>query len=235
VNKLTDASQLLIQIIPLSWAAAVSPTALSLFLVMMTLTDNPKLAGLSFYFGAIVVLLLTVFIGIVMGNSLTLTGHSDPATIAAIDLFLGAILVLLGIRNLFGKERENSGALKKYLDVEVNASKFTKFRRYFTVGLLTFLINFSTAIFVLAAGRQIGLADAGLISNVTAILVLTIITLVVIELPLMFFFILPKTAEKVMQPMKTWISNNGNYLIAGFLIIIGLFVIYNGLGRLGMV
>jgi threonine/homoserine/homoserine lactone efflux protein len=233
---LTDASSLLIQIIPLSWAAAVSPTALSLFLVMMSLTDNRKLAGLSFYLGAIVVLLVTVFIGIVLGNSLTSSGHSDPATIAAIDLFLGAILVLLGIRNLFSKGHENSaGALFKYLNVENITSNFSKFRRFFTVGFLTFLINFSTAIFVLAAGRQIGLANAGVGPEIAAILVLTIITLVVVEVPLIFFLALPKTADKVVEPINQWIKKNGNNLIAAFLIAIGLFVIYNGLGRLGMV
>ncbi len=233
---MTDISSLLIQIIPLSWAAAVSPTALSLFLVMMSQTDNPKLAGLSFYFGAIVVLLITVFIGILLGNGLTLSGHSDPMTIAAIDLFLGAILVLLGIRNLFNKGAESSGrALFKYLNVDSTATIFTKFKRFFTVGLLTFLINFSTAIFVLAAARQIGLANAGLFPDIAAILLLTMITLVLIELPLLFFFIMPETAAKLMNPVNKWISSNGNYLIAAFLLFIGLLIIYNGAVRLGLV
>ncbi|MGO9388270.1 MAG: GAP family protein [Methanobacterium sp.] len=227
-------SQLLIQIIPLSWAAAVSPTALSLFMVMMSITDNPKLAGLSFYFGAIIVLLVTVIIGILLGNGLSSTGHSDPGTIACIDLFLGAILVLLGIRSLFSKGGESGGsALFKYLNVESTASNFSKFTHFFTVGLLTFLINFSTAIFVLAAARQIGVTKAGLFTDIFSILVIAIITLVVIEVPLLFFFIMPRTAAKATKPMNKWISKNGNYLIAGFLLIIGIYVIYNGAVRLG--
>lgn len=40
---------------PLAWAAAVSPTALSFFLIMISLSDNPRLAGISFYLGAIIV------------------------------------------------------------------------------------------------------------------------------------------------------------------------------------
>ncbi len=228
-------SQLLIQIIPLSWAAAVSPTALSLFMVMMSLTDNPKLAGLSFYFGAITVLLVTVFIGILLGNGLSSTGHSDPETIACIDLFLGAILVLLGIRSLFSKGGESGGsALFKYLNVENTANNLSKFSRFFTVGLLTFLINFSTAIFVLAAARQIGVTKAGLFTDIFSILVITIITLVVIEVPLLFFFIMPGTASKATKPMNKWINKNGSYLIAGFLLIIGIYVIYNGGVRLGL-
>ena len=228
-------SQLLIQIIPLSWAAAVSPTALSLFMVMMSLTDNPKLAGLSFYFGAITVLLVTVLIGIFLGNGLSSTGHSDPATIASIDLFLGAILVLLGVRNLFSKGGESGGsALFKYLNVESTVSNLSKFSRFFTVGLLTFLINFSTAIFVLAASRQIGLAKAGLFTDIISILVLTIITLAVIEVPLLFFLFLPETAAKATKPMNRWINKNGSYLIAGFLLAIGILVMYNGAVRLGL-
>jgi len=202
---------------------------------MMSLTDNPKLAGLSFYFGAITVLLVTVFIGILLGNGLSSTGHSDPATIASIDLFLGAILVLLGVRNLFSKGGESGGsALFKYLNVESTVSNLSKFSRFFTVGLLTFLINFSTAIFVLAASRQIGLAKAGLFTDIISILVLTIITLAVIEVPLLFFLFLPETAAKATKPMNRWINKNGSYLIAGFLLAIGILVMYNGAVRLGL-
>jgi len=230
---MTDTS-LVIQIIPLAWAAAVSPTALSFFLVMMSLTDNPRLAGLSFYLGAIIVFLITVAIGILLGNALTSSGHSDPTTIAAIDLFLGAILVLLGIKSLFRKVK-HEGALLHHLKVESTASEFTKFSRYFTVGLLTFLINFSTAIFVLGAARQIGLANAGLVPDIAAIFILGIITLIVIEIPLLFFLLFPKTGEKVIKPMNEWITKNGNYIVAVFLIFIGGYVVYNGLGRLGMI
>lgn len=228
-------TSLLIQIIPLAWAAAVSPTALSIFLIMMSLTDNPRLAGFSFYTGAIIVFLITVVIGILLGNSLTASGHSDPGTLASIDIFLGALLVLLGIRNIFGEESQSHGvALLKYLKIEDTASNFSKLKRYFTVGFLTFLINFSTAIFVLAAARQIGLTNAGLITSAVAIIILGIITLIVIEIPLLLFLIFPRTIEKTLQPVNEWITNNGNYLVATFLIVIGVYVVYNGLSRLGM-
>lgn len=230
-----DTSQLVVQIIPLAWAAAVSPVALSFFLIMMSLTKNPRLASLSFYFGAIVVFLITVVIGILLGNSLTSSGHSDPSTIASIDLFLGAILVLLGIRSLFNKDNKHEGALLKHLKIESDASKFTKFKVYFTVGFLTFLINFSTAIFVLAAARQIGLAKTGLIPDIAAMFVLGIITLIIIEVPLLFFLLFPKTGEKIIKPMNEWINKNGNYIVALFLIFIGGYVVYNGLGRLGVI
>lgn len=220
---------------PLAWAAAVSPTALSLFLIMMSMTEERKLAGFSFYFGAIVVLLLTFFIGFLMGNALHNSGNGNPTTIASIDLFLGAILVLLGIRSAFSKDHKKNSSLLDYLKIDINATKFHKFRRYFTVGLLTFLINFSTAIFVLAAGRQVGVAKAGLWPDITALLILTIITLIVVEIPLILFLAFPKQAEKVVKPMNKWLSKHSNWVMASFCLIIGLFVIYNGLNRLGII
>jgi threonine/homoserine/homoserine lactone efflux protein len=201
---------------------------------MMSMTKNPKLSGFSFYMGAISVLLLTVFIGFLMGNALQNTGNSNPTTIASIDLFLGAILVLLGIRSLFSKEHKKNSAIFEYLQIDEQASKFVKFRRYFTVGLLTFLINFSTAIFVLAAGRQIGIAKAGLWTDIGAIVLLTVITLIVVEVPLFFFLVFPKTAEKVTKPMNQWLSNHTNLVMAAFLLAIGGLVIYNGLSRIGI-
>jgi cell division protein FtsW (lipid II flippase) len=56
----------------------------------------------------------------------------------------------------------------------------------------------------------------------------------VIEVPLLFFFIMPGTAAKATKPMNKWINKNGSYLIAGFLLIIGIYVIYNGGVRLGL-
>lgn len=221
-------------ILPLSWAAAVSPTALSVFLIMMSITDNPRLSGFSFYLGAVFVLLCTVLIGFLMGNALQNTGHANPVTIASIDIFLGAILVLLGLRSAFFKEHEKNSSIFEYLKIDNKASNFAKFRRYFTVGLLTFLINFSTAIFVLAAGRQIGIAKAGLGADLGAVVVLTIITLIVVEVPLFFFIVFPKMAHRVTQPMNHWLSKHTNLVMAVFLLFIGGLVIYNGLSRIGV-
>ncbi|MCK9151042.1 GAP family protein [Methanobacterium alcaliphilum] len=220
--------------IPLAWAAAVSPTALSVFLIMMSMADDRKLAGFSFYAGALSVLLLTFMIGFFMGDALTNTGHSDPATMASIDIFLGAILVLLGIKSGFSNEHKNSSTLE-YLKIDENSNKFHKFRRYFTVGLLTFLINFSTAIFVLAAGRQMGVVKAGWGMDIAALLLLIIITLIVVEVPLVLFIVFPKKADYVVKPINKWLFNHTNWVMAAFCLIIGLIIMYNGLNRLRIV
>lgn len=228
---MTDASSLITSILPLAGAAAVSPVVLSIFLVIMSLSDNPKLSGLSFYLGTIVVLLITVFIGIFLGHKLTGGGAGDPRTMAAIDMSLGAVLILLGFRNFVSK-KENK--IFKYLTINEKTSVFSSFKRYFSIGFIAFLTNFSTAIFILAAGRVIGVANAGFVPDIGAILILTLITLLVIEIPLLFFLILPKKAKKITAPINEWISSHGNLVTGLFCVGIGLYILYNGTIKLGM-
>lgn len=223
VESLITLSQLLMQVIPLSWAAAVSPVSLSIFLFMISFTDNRRLAGFSFFFGAIILLLIVVSIGIILGQSLIVT-NSQNTIKDGIDLFLGIILVLLGIRSIFKENHENS--FFKFLQVDKNVSTISKFGRYFIIGFFTFLINFSTSIFVLGAGREIGLADVGLIPTLVSVFVLIIITMILLEIPFLLFLLKPSTAERIMKPLENWVNKNGNYIISAFLLVIGIVITY---------
>lgn len=231
---MSDLSSLLAITIPLSWAAAVSPVTLSIFLIIMSMAKKPRLAGISFYMGAIVVLLITVFIGVFLGQKLSASGHTNPATMAAIDIFLGAILILLGFRNFASKEDNNKGKLSKRLQIDPKTGTFSQFVKYFSIGIFAFLMNFSTAIFVLATGRTIGVANASLSSDTIATIILIIVALIIIEIPLLFFVIIPDKAHKVIEPVNEWITNHGNIVTGLFCVAIGFFVVYNGLQKLGM-
>lgn len=231
---MSDLASLLAITIPLSWAAAVSPVTLSIFLVIMSMTEKPRLAGLSFYMGAIVVLLITVVIGIFLGQKLSVSGHADPTTMAAIDIFLGAVLFLLGFRNIVSKDQGKNKNILNRLQVDPKTGALRQFTKYFSIGIIAFLMNFSTAIFVLAAGRAIGVANSGLTNDTTSVLILILITLVIIEIPLIFFILLPDKAHKILNLVNEWISNHGNLVTGIFCIAIGFFVVYSGLGKLGI-
>lgn len=228
---MTDLTTLLGIVVPLSWAAAVSPVPLMIFLVMMTLTDKPRLAGVSFYLGAIVVLLFTVLIGIFLGNTISSSGNSSSAVVATLDLVFGAILLLLGIKSLFEKS-DTEGPVVKYMDVGSDASNATKFKRYFIIGIFIFFVNFSTAMLVLDAGWKMGLANASSYNNLIAVIVIMLITLVIVEIPLLLFFIAPKATAKAMVSLKGWLAKYGNLVTGVFFIILGIVLLHSGLGQL---
>ncbi|MBI5679359.1 MAG: GAP family protein [Methanobacterium sp.] len=232
---MSDVSSLAIHIIPLAWAAAVSPVILSVFLVVMSLSDDPKLPGVSFYLGAIMVFLITVFIGIFLGHKLAGSDAANPTTLASLDMFLGAVLVLLAFRNFTAKDENKGSRIFKFLQVDPEAGTFSRFRKYFVLGFIAFLTNFSSAIFILAAGREIGIENAGFMPDAVAIIILAIITLLVIEVPLLFFLILPQKSKKLTKPINEWISSHGNIVTGLFCLFIGLLIIYDGMSKLGMV
>jgi threonine/homoserine/homoserine lactone efflux protein len=233
-ETMTDLASLLAITIPLSWAAAVSPVTLSIFLVIMSMTKKPRLAGFSFYMGAIVVLLVTVIIGIFLGQKLSASGHADPTTMAAIDIFLGAVLFLLGFRNMVSKEHGRSNNILNRLQVDPKTGKVRQFIKYFSIGMIAFLMNFSTAIFVLAVGRAIGVANSGLTNDTASVVILILIALLIIEIPLVFFILMPGKAHKILNPVNEWISSHGNLVTGIFCIAIGFFVVYSGLEKLGI-
>jgi threonine/homoserine/homoserine lactone efflux protein len=231
---MTDLSSLLALTIPLSWAAAVSPVTLSIFLIIMSMAKNPKLAGISFYLGAILVLLFILVIGIFLGHQLNMAGHADDATMGAIDLFIGAVLFLLGLKHMIATEDTKNNKILKIIDVDPDASTLYKFYKYFSIGILAFILNFSTAIFVLAVGKAIGTSNAGLTNDIISTIILIIIALLIIEIPILFFIILPEKAKKITTPINKWINNHGNIVTGLFCIIIGLFVVYNGFQKIWM-
>ncbi len=231
---MSELSSLLAITIPLSWAAAVSPVTLSIFLIIMSMAKKPRMAGISFYLGAIVVLLVTVFIGVFLGQKLTTSGLTNPGTMAAIDIFLGAVLVLLGFRNFVSTDDHNGNKVLKRLQIDPEAGNFSQFVKYFSIGIFAFLLNFSTAIFVLATGRTIGVANAGFNNDAIATMILILIALIIIEIPLLFFVVIPDKAHKVIQPVNDWINNHGNIVTGLFCVAIGIFVVYSGLQKMGL-
>lgn len=231
---MSELSSLLAITIPLSWAAAVSPVTLSIFLIIMSMAKKPRMAGISFYLGAIVVLLVTVFIGVFLGQKLTTSGLTNPGTMAAIDIFLGAVLVLLGFRNFVSTDDHNGNRVLKRLQIDPEAGNFSQFVKYFSIGIFAFLLNFSTAIFVLATGRTIGVANAGFNNDAIATMILILIALIIIEIPLLFFVVIPDKAHKVIQPVNDWINNHGNIVTGLFCVAIGIFVVYSGLQKMGL-
>lgn len=181
------------------------------------------------------VFLITVFIGIFLGHKLAGSDAANPTTLASLDMFLGAVLVLLAFRNFTAKDENKGSRIFKFLQVDPEAGTFSRFRKYFVLGFIAFLTNFSSAIFILAAGREIGIENAGFMPDAVAIIILAIITLLVIEVPLLFFLILPQKSKKLTKPINEWISSHGNIVTGLFCLFIGLLIIYDGMSKLGMV
>ena len=224
---MSDFNSLVANVLPLSLGAAISPTVLVGIILVLSSSKRPRLNGTAFYLGSIILLLLVVALGIAASQmTVSIIGmHSQKAS-GGFDFVLGAVLIFLGFRRITKKKEAQED--KNKLKEEKNQSAIASFFRYMIFGFVMFTVNFTTTVLVFAAGKDIGLSLTGLAGKLMATAILTVITLLVVEIPLAIYFLFPKTAGKILDPLNVWMKKNENYLIAVLIFVFGFYLLVKG-------
>lgn len=224
-------STLIAQIMPLALGAAVSPTALMGIILLLSISKKPKLQGFGYYIGAIVLILIVVVIGISLGTAVTAATSQPNPVLSWFDVIVGILLLILGFRRLSQPQKSPT---KRFGEGKLS-SNIGMLVKGFTFGFVMFLINFSTTILVLEAGKVIGTSSADMAGKIIVIILLTIITLLVCEIPLLIYLIFPKKANNVLSKVEKWMQKYGHYLMAAVIIVIGIYLVYIGILKLGII
>jgi hypothetical protein len=88
---------------------------------------------------------------------------------------------------------------------------------------------------VFLGGSKIAAADLGWFGTIISLLALMAITLFMIALPVLIYFLTPQKANKILFKLNKWIKKNGHYLTAILVIVIGLYFLSNGLDGLNWI
>ena len=225
-------SSLLIQIIPLALGAAVSPTALMGIILLLSISKKPKLQGFGYYVGAIVLIIIVVLLGVLLGVGITSTSAKPNPFLAGIDVLFGIILLVFGIRRLFQSQKSPNRLFQGEDKPELSLVSFIK---GFTFGFGMFLINFSTTIIVLEAAKEIGASSVDFTGKLIVVIILIILTLLVCEIPLLMYLLFPQKANNILSKVNIWMQRNGHYLMGVVILVIGVYLIWLGLLRLGII
>jgi hypothetical protein len=229
---MSDISTLLTQIIPLALGAAVSPTALMGIILLLSISKNPKISGFGYYLGSTILILIVVVLGIILGAGLTAVSSQPNPILAGFDLLIGILLVIFGIRRILKAQKSQRNL---FSESDKHVSKLSIFVKGFSFGFIMFLINFSTTIIILEAGKQIGASSVDLMGKLMVIIVLTLITLLVCEIPILIYFLFPKKANSVLSNVNKWMQKNGHILMGIVILVIGAYLMWIGLLRLGII
>ena len=223
---------LLTQIIPLALGAAVSPTALMGIILLLSISKRPKLQGFGYYIGAIILILIVVILGILLSAGVTSTSPTPDPILAGIDVLLGIILLLFGIKRIF---QPQNAPKKRFQGIGKESSNLILFIEGLSFGFGMFLINFSTTIIILEAGKEIGVSLVDPIGKLIIVMILTFITLMVCEVPLGIYLLFPEKANNILSKVNKWMQRNGHYLMGVVLIVIGVYLVWVGLFKLGII
>jgi len=198
-------SSLLGEIVPMAFAAAISPV---IFLLQLnTLTGKRPLArGAAVTGGAAGVLIIVSSIGVALGG----TGFSsDDWLQAAIKISFGGLLRAIGGRALVRPPEP-----KKTKPDTGSASV----GRAFVEGAAAMGSNLTTfALYIpalaLIAGSGLGLGERGV-----AALIILVITLVLAWVPLMAAAVIPHATERWLPAMGRWMTTNDRWVqvVLGF-------------------
>lgn len=230
---MSEIVNLLLEIVPIALAAAISPTSFALLIVLLSLSKRPKTSGAGFLLGSTLIILIAALLGMVAAEGFLLTRPEPGQLKSWIDLLLGILVLFYGFKILLNK---NAWFEDKELELPTNNKSATsEFISSLFLAMGLFVLNFITTALVFLGGSKIAAAGLGWIGTIISLLVLMAITLSMVALPVLIYFLTPQKADKILFKLNKWIKKNGHYLTAILIIVIGVYFIFNGLDGLNWI
>jgi threonine/homoserine/homoserine lactone efflux protein len=202
-----------LQILPLAITMMAGPQIMAAIIFVTApkavRVSLPFLAGVAI--ATTVGVIITTTIASLLGNSISLGDSSDSGSTGhIIQYVLVGLLVALAIKNYVGRETsEPPGWLGTLQSADA--------RRAFITGLLIILLMPSDIIVMLTVGVNLVQNNAGLLAALPFIAA----TVLVAALPLLFFLVFHRRAERLMPKVRDWMNTHSwvvNIIVCGVFI-----------------
>ena len=196
-------SDLIARVLPLALAGAISPTVLAICLVILSSPKSPKARGLYFLAGVttvtVAISLLVVF---GFGNAVPESQKGTSSHLAGyIDLAFAAILILLAVLTYATRNRKKK-------DDKPDPVTGVHPLRYYAIGLVIMLGNFTTLAVFLPALKDIAIDKIAEADRILAMVMVDVIVLTPAWLPVGLYLISPATAKKVLTPLNEFLQRH---------------------------
>jgi Sap, sulfolipid-1-addressing protein len=212
-------SSLLAEVVPLAFAAAISPVIFLLQLNALTGT-RPIARGSALAAGAAIVLIVGSTIGVALGG----TGFSERTTLqAVINIAFGVLLLAVGLRALLRPPKPK---------LTESDARPKSVRSAFLAGAGGMASNVTTfALYIpalaLIAGSGLPLGQRGL-----AGLIILLITLMVAWVPLALAVAIPSASSRLLPALGNWMTANNRWIQVVLCFGFGLWLLFKGLSGL---
>jgi len=219
-----------------SMTAAFYPTLLAATTVMLVL-PRPKPLLLGYYCGA---MMTSLTIGLVIvftlddGNSAA-TKSTQHTVNPVIDIVFGAlILILVAVAAREADARRARKERKRAAQADKGPPRWRQAlsngtpRTTFVIGALLTLPGASYLAALTATAKQ----DLSTVETALTVLMINLIMLVLLEVPLVGYFISPDWTGRTVARFTAWLSREGARVVAYVAIGIGLALIVKGIGGL---
>lgn len=214
-------TDLLIKILPLDLASTLSPGILALTVFLLSKKEYRIGRTLALWIGSFAVAVALAIVGLKLGNSI-----QDPDNKRIIDnivdLVLSALFFYFGIKSLLVKDTDKS-------EKNVEKSESRDLWKWFLIGLIISVTNFDAVIFNLTAAKEIGQSDVTGTSKLLLLIMGGVFFTLPIILPLVLYLIMPKLAQKILDPLNAFLTKYGRYIVALIFIVFAVYLLIKGL------
>lgn len=215
-------------LLPLAIGVAISPVPI-IAVILMLLSQRPGPTSVGFLLGWITgIVVVTTVVLLLVGHASNT--DSGPSTVSSvIKLVLGALLVLIAVRQWRHRPREgDSATMPKWM------SAIDSFSSVKAAGLGALLsgINPKNLIMCLGAGTTIGAGHLSAGGNVVAVAIFTVLASCTIAVPVIVYLSARERMAAPLTSLRTWLTANNAAVMAVLVLVIGVALIGKGIGGL---
>jgi threonine/homoserine/homoserine lactone efflux protein len=214
-------------ILPLALGVAISPMPI-IAVILMLLAARAGAASRGFLLGWIAGIVITATVVTIIAQTAGLSTSGGGSTASAvIKLILGALLLLLAIKQWHGRPRGDAEpVMPKWLSAidGVTPGKATG------LGFALAAVNPKNLLMILGAGVVIGQAGLAVGQIVIVIAIFTIIAASTVAGPVIGYRLAPQRANVLLGEVKTWLVANNATVMMTLFAVIGVVLIGKGIG-----
>lgn len=216
------------QVLPEAIGIALSPFPI-IGLILMLLSKNARSNSLMFMFGWLAGLTIVAFLVLALVNAGKLATSESTTETGVLwgKLLLGIALLFLAFRNWRKRPKAGEQATMPKWMTTIDSIPPS---RAFILGVLLSGVNPKNLLLDVAAASTIAAANLDTTSTVIVTIVFILISSITIIGPVLYVQIAGERAEKGLNELKLWLTQNNATIMAVLLLVIGIKLIGDGLG-----
>jgi hypothetical protein len=217
--------ELLARVVPLGLGAAVSPTVLTVSVLLMCSPRRPVARGALFALGVLSVLAVISVLGITVLDRFA--DHHPSATERAVsdsvDLVLGLVLLALAARTALRPRDPTTERTARH------PADHDGLARAYALGLVMMATNVTTIVLYIPAMRDIGRADVSTSDQAVALLVMLGFASLPATVPLLLRVVVPGPAQRALTRLDGAMTRHRRAIVLAVEIVFGVYLIVRGL------
>ena len=204
------------EVLGLGIGMIMSPGLLAITIFLLSKKKNNMLGSSVFLAGNILTLIILICLGLFVGT--TLHSNQGGSFQKNIDLIIGIIFLLFGLKTIFSKGEK----IKKEHSLRLSL--------WFGLGFLFSITNLDADTLFLVAMREIVHSSAIIFEQIILIFYCSLMIVLPIILPMFIYHFFPDKSKRILEKINHPVQKYGRYFIILIFLLFGIWFLLKGFG-----